>query len=64
MWTLPCLMLLSPLTMYRLLHRTYPGYPRARTNGIPKKSCRLVIHLVGIEKELEFLPVYAPLLFP
>lgn len=52
------LMLHWPLAVYRLLH-ILGLVPM----GIPKKRRRLVVHLVGVEKELDFLPLYVQLPF-
>ena len=54
-----CLLLHWQLTVYRLLH-ILGLVPK----GIPKKRRRLVIHLVGVEKELDFLPLYVQFLSP
>lgn len=51
-----CLLLHWPLTVYRLLY-ILGLVPM----GTPKKRRRLIIHLVGIERELDILPLYGEL---
>ncbi|CCM04559.1 uncharacterized protein FIBRA_06740 [Fibroporia radiculosa] len=54
--SLSCLLLHWPLTVFRLLHLLHLA-----PSKIPSQRRQLIVHYLGAEKELDFLPIYGEL---